>query len=678
MCRLPYFAARLSLIAILIALPASALAVPQNLAIDGVVQSAGGGPVADGVYGMTFTLLDGAKGNAVWAEPATPLTLSGGHFSHTLGTIKPISGATVAGERWLQIQVNSEPPMAAVPFRSVWSALRAEVADSLECSGCIGASQLDPKALQAYAKTADLGVYAKSADLSAYAQKADLSEYAKVNALAKVAGSGSFKDLSDKPNLADVATTGNYADLLGVPVLAKVGTSCGTGLVVAGLKADGSLDCVAGGVTAANLPPDGLDEISNGLLTNQFTEATASATVPIDIPDALGSGVSDLLVVPDFGLAQTISVSIDISNSNIGNLRVTVYDPNGVDYKLYDQSGSGTSLKGTYTATSKLVSGNLGAWVGKNPKGNWSITVADLLGTQGGKDGKINAWSISVGVMSSKKAAATSAFQMMPQASAPVPCNKSNMGTLYFDINSKTLRYCDGTSYRNLADTCGNGILENGEECDDGNNISGDGCSNTCQASYGAVKTKPGVSCLEIQAKQKATGETSKDGNFWITAPKGQVIQVGCDMTTEGGGYTYFPVDAGKTTFKYTEDNTCKDYGLDIVFPRSKEQWTWMLTKYGNSYFSTIPGVYKTNDGGNYTGCAMRHPGSYGSGCADWRVGDGGRWWMRDSTYSEPNGDYQNNCWLSMYNWDPSNIQFNDGTCSYSTAKYLCSTNDKK
>lgn len=51
---------------------------------------------------------------------------------------------------------------------------------------------------------------------------------------------------------------------------------------------------------------------------------------------------------------------------------------------------------------------------------------------------------------------------------------------------------------------------------------------------------------------------------------------------------------------------------------------------------------------------------------------------MRDSTYSEPNGDYQSNCWLSMYKRDPSNIQFNDGTCGYSTAKYLCSTNDKK
>ena len=76
--------------------------------------------------------------------------------------------------------------------------------------------------------------------------------------------------------------------------------------------------------------------------------------------------------------------------------------------------------------------------------------------------------------------------------------------------------------------------------------------------------------------------------------------------------------------------------------------------------------------------CAMRNPTSYGSGCSDWKVPDGGRWWLRDSTYGEPNGDYDGNCWLSMYNHSAGDIQFNDGNCSYATTKYLCSTNDKK
>lgn len=43
---------------------------------------------------------------------------------------------------------------------------------------------------------------------------------------------------------------------------------------------------------------------------------------------------------------------------------------------------------------------------------------------------------------------------------------------------------------------CGNGILEAGEQCDDGNTVSGDGCSSTCQieaaSSCGATKTLSG------------------------------------------------------------------------------------------------------------------------------------------------------------------------------------------
>jgi len=87
--------------------------------------------------------------------------------------------------------------------------------------------------------------------------------------------------------------------------------------------------------------------------------------------------------------------------------------------------------------------------------------------------------------------------------------------------------------------------------------------------------------------------------------------------------------------------------------------------------------VSKPADGGNYTGCIMRDPASYGSGCSDWRVPDGGKWWLRDSTYSEPNGDYLANCWLSMSGWDVNSLAFNDGNCNYSTTKYICSTNDK-
>jgi hypothetical protein len=46
------------------------------------------------------------------------------------------------------------------------------------------------------------------------------------------------------------------------------------------------------------------------------------------------------------------------------------------------------------------VSGELGAWVGKNPKGKWRLQVVDTKAGPGGSDGQLNAWGISVKTLS--------------------------------------------------------------------------------------------------------------------------------------------------------------------------------------------------------------------------------------------------------------------------------------
>ncbi len=662
-----------------IAAPASA-AVPTTAAIEGALTSVGGGPVADGTYPLTFSLLDAAAGNAIWTEGPSNIVVKGGAFAYTLGSKTPLTAALLTGDRWLQVQVATDTPLPTVQARSVLLALRAAVAEGLECSGCIKAGHLDPALLQGYAKSADLAAYAKASDLSGYVKTGDLGDYVKAAALATVAASGDYKDLKNAPVFATVAKSGSYVDLLDQPILAKVGTSCGSGLVVKGIKADGSLECVAGGVSAATLPADGLNEISNNLLSTEFAEVASSTAAPLAIADNLPAGIADAITVPDFGTAQSLTVSIDISNSDISKVRVTLYDPSGAAYKLYDQGATGTALVATYPAPTKTVTGDLTAWVGKNPKGTWSINVADLAAATGSPktDGSLNAWSITVNTLSSKKVSVSGALVMTPASTAPIACQPSTMGAMYFDKVSKTLRYCDGSIWKTLADSCGNGILDANEECDDGNNANGDGCSSTCIASLGISKNKPGATCVDIQKGWTTDGVVAKDGLYWVKAPKGQVFQAYCDMTSDGGGYTYLPIDAGKATSKVTDDNTCKDYGWDLIYPRTKTQWTAVLAKYGTSYFSTIPGVYRDSGTGSYTGCIMRDPKAYGSGCADWKVPDGGKWWLRDSTYSEPNGDYTNGCWLSMYGWDPANIQFNDGGCGSSTSKYVCAPNDKQ
>ena len=44
----------------------------------------------------------------------------------------------------------------------------------------------------------------------------------------------------------------------------------------------------------------------------------------------------------------------------------------------------------------------------------------------------------------------------------------------------------------------------------------------------------------------------------------------------------------------------------------------------------------------------MRDPRFYGTGTEDWRTGDGGRWWLRNNAFGEPNGDYAARAWLGL------------------------------
>ena len=226
-------------------------------------------------------------------------------------------------------------------------------------------------------------------------------------------------------------------------------------------------------------------------------------------------------------------------------------------------------------------------------------------------------------------------------------------------------------------------------------------------------------------------------------------LRVHCDMETDGGGYTFYPMADGSKTW-HTDTwgkggggsgggvgggtvagtDGCATVGLRVVVPRTRAHWRSLLGLYGPRFFRVVPGIFGVA-AGNFSAWAMS------SGTAHvartWRAIDGGSWWLRDTPFSQPSGNYEPGCWLGLRGvgapadgggsgtiwraeledleeteetataqgggataggaryrtahtfaagavpalpagWE---LQFDDNDCQYSAKDYVCSTNDK-
>ena len=205
-------------------------------------------------------------------------------------------------------------------------------------------------------------------------------------------------------------------------------------------------------------------------------------------------------------------------------------------------------------------------------------------------------------------------------------------------------------------------------------------CGNVCPGS--APTCTAGVcgspqlyaSCKQILAAKPG----APSGNYRIDPDDAgplPSINVYCDMTTDGGGYTEYEVINGVSSFRYTDPNSCTAVGLKLAIPRTKAHALAMIAKFGASRFQIVPGVYGIA-AGDYTTCAMNS--SDATCAANWKAIDGGSWFARDSSYGEPNGDYTPGCWLGAGDADSNGFYFNDANCQYETGpSYICSDNAK-
>lgn len=114
-------------------------------------------------------------------------------------------------------------------------------------------------------------------------------------------------------------------------------------------------------------------------------------TPGIRIPDNRSAGIERTLAVAEQGLVGDIEVTVDITHTYIGDLRVRLRSPTGIEVTLHDRSGGGTdNLRATYTSTEVAA---LRVFRGEPCAGEWTLAVQDLAARD---VGKLNRWALDI------------------------------------------------------------------------------------------------------------------------------------------------------------------------------------------------------------------------------------------------------------------------------------------
>jgi hypothetical protein len=139
-----FFKRFLGLAVILMAASTAWGAVPQLINFQGVLNSPGGTPVANGQYSVTFSIYGSPTGGAVlWSETQS-ITTNGGVFSTLLGSLNPIpDSAFNDSSRYLGVMVAPDPEMT--PRQKLASVAFAQrVGSMMGASGGLSVEPGDP------------------------------------------------------------------------------------------------------------------------------------------------------------------------------------------------------------------------------------------------------------------------------------------------------------------------------------------------------------------------------------------------------------------------------------------------------------------------------------------------------------------------------------------------------
>merc|ERR1719487_1421730 len=185
---------------------------------------------------------------------------------------------------------------------------------------------------------------------------------------------------------------------------------------------------------------------------------------------------------------------------------------------------------------------------------------------------------------------------------------------------------------------------------------------------------------LPMLAKGKTSAECSGIAEVSLKPLSGSPKGCKCRRVTLNGPYSAGPLvkcsDCRDVRTSY-QKNSCPS-GTKIFSPASRADW--------HTFFNSAKALYAphwivdvTRPQNGCGGCTSNPMNSGNKYQRSWHTSDGSPWWLRSTRYSEPNGDYNANCFLNLWR-NPRNanaVTFNDGRCNYHAKSYYCQPEKK-
>jgi cysteine-rich repeat protein len=253
-------------------------------------------------------------------------------------------------------------------------------------------------------------------------------------------------------------------------------TTCGDGLDNDGdtLVDNADDDCIV----TVNFPP---------CAAGQIRKVFRSSDTPLAIPDSNAAGTTSTINVVGAGAAARSSIVYNITHTWDSDVDMFLTPPGGAAIDVCSDNGgvndnfTNTVLDNTCTT---LVSAGTAPFTGcfkpENPittsaDGVWSLKVAD---DGGGDTGTLQNWALILCTTVTCGNGVLDAGETCDQGNN----NQANGDGCNSSCQTEAGFTCAGTPSV-CTPNCGNGVIDAGEQCDQGagNLADGDGCSATCQ-----------------------------------------------------------------------------------------------------------------------------------------------------------------------------------------------------